>query len=101
MMTCYSEKIMFHSQLEKKILNGIYPLLTNFTSVSREFSQTHTFSSIFVTDLVRSPVIGAIASCEKSRTENYNLLLNSMVKNVCKIFFLVPSKNQKTRETDK
>ena len=64
MMTCYSEKIMFHSQLEKKILNGIYPLLTNFTSVSREFSQTHTFSSIFVTDLVRSPVIGAIASCE-------------------------------------
>ena len=39
-------------------------LLTNFTSVSREFSQTHTFSSIFVTDLVRSPVIGAIASCE-------------------------------------
>ena len=50
--------------------NGIYPLLTNFTSVSRESSQTHTFSSVFVTDLVRGPVIEAIASCGKSRTKN-------------------------------
>ena len=50
------------------------PLLTNLTSVSRESSQTHAFSSVFVTDLVRSPVIGTIASCGKPKTKRYNLL---------------------------
>ena len=47
-------------------------LLTNFTSISRESSQTQTFSSVFVTDLVRSSIIEAIASCGKLRTKGYN-----------------------------
>ena len=47
-------------------------LLTNFTSISRKSSQTQTFSSVFVTDLVRSLIIEAIASCGKLRTKGYN-----------------------------
>ena len=47
-------------------------LLTNFTSISRESSQTQTFSSVLVTDLVRSSIIEAIASCGKLRTKSYN-----------------------------
>ena len=58
------------------------PLLTSFTSVSRESSQTHTFSSVFITDLVRSLIIEAIASCGILRTkgynQGYNILCNSL-----------------------